>query len=178
MTLQEYRLGGRRAVTSGLAGAAIAAGLSAGFLSPTALADPADPATQADAPPTPTMTADQALAIIASDYDMGAGGGQLSTLIHDVLTLRAQGFKPSNANKLAIEAALEKRPNQVPLIEALRSTLVYQRKLQAQTQNANSGQQPGYNFGVGQPPPGMAPAQPPGVPADPGNNPGVFIGVG
>ncbi len=44
-------------------------------------------------------------------------------------------------------------------------------------QNANAGQQPGYNFGVGQPPPGMGPMQPPGVPPDPGQSPGVYIGV-
>jgi hypothetical protein len=179
MTLQtgKNRLGGRT-LACGVAGAAIAAGLMAGFGSSTALADPASPTTEADAPPTPTMTADQALAIIQSDYDTGAGGGQLSNLIHDVLTLRAQGFKPSNANKVAIQEALDKRPNQAPLIEALEATLDYQRKLKAQTQNAVAGQQPGYGFGVGQPPPGMAPALPPGVPPDAGQNPGVFVGVG
>ena len=79
--------------------------------------------------------------------------------------------KPSNANKEAIAKALDYRPNQAPLIEALKETLAYQRKLQAQTQNANAGQQPGYNFGVGQPPPGMGPTLPPGVPPDPGANP-------
>ena len=84
------------------------------------------------------------------------------------MKLRAQGFKPSNANRQAITKALDHRPNQAPLIEALQETLAYQRKLQAQMQNANAGQQPGYNFGVGQPPPGMGPMQPPGVPPDPG----------
>ena len=78
------------------------------------------------------MTADQALAIINNEYALGDGGGQLSTLIDDVMKLRAQGFKPSNANKLAIEDALEHRPNQTPLVEALKATLQYQRKLQAQ----------------------------------------------
>ena len=46
------------------------------------------------------MTADQALAIIHNEYALGDGGGQLSTLIDDVMKMRAQGFKPSNANKL------------------------------------------------------------------------------
>ena len=82
----------------------------------------------------PTMTADQALAIINNEYALGDGGGQLSTLIDDVMKMRAQGFKPSNANKLAIEDALEHRPNQTPLVEALKATLQYQRKLQAQAQ--------------------------------------------
>ncbi len=167
----------RRIVTGGMAGSAVVAGLMAGVAAPTALADPADPTTQTDTPS--VMTADEALAIIDKDYDTGAGGGELSTLIHDVLKLRAQGFKPSNANKEAITKALDYRPNQLPLIDALKETLAYQHKLQAQMQNANAGQQPGYNFGVGQPPPGMAPAQPPGVPPNPGNpNSGVFIGVG
>jgi hypothetical protein len=59
----------------------------------------------------------------------------------------------------------------------LKETIAYQRKLQAQMQNANAGQQPGYNMGVGQPPPGMGPALPPGVPPDPGGQNGVYIGV-
>lgn len=82
----------------------------------------------------PTMTADQALMIIHNEYNMGDGGGQLSKLIDDVMNMRAQGFKPSNANKLAIQDALEYRPNQTPLVEALKATLAYQRKLQAQQQ--------------------------------------------
>jgi hypothetical protein len=164
----------RRIITGGLAGSTVAAGLMAGIGAPTALADPADPTTQTDTPP--AMTADEALAIIDRDYDTGAGGGQLSTLIHDVLKLRALGFKPSNANKEAITKALDYRPNQAPLVEALKDTLAYQHKMQALQQNANNPQQPGYNFGIGQAPPGMAPA--PGVPADPGQSPGVFIGVG
>jgi hypothetical protein len=175
MTLQTGNL--RRAVTGVVAGGAVAAGVMVGFGAPSALADPATPTTPTDTPS--AMTADQVLAIIDKDYDIGAGGGQLSGLIHDVLKLRALGFKPSNANKDAITKALDYRPNQAPLIEALKETLAYQRKLQALTQNqVNPNQQPGFNLGVGQAPPGMGPALPPGVPADPGQSPGVFIGVG
>jgi hypothetical protein len=173
MTLQTGNL--RRAVKGAVAISALAAGVMAGFGPPTASADPADPSAQTDTPP--VMTADQALAIIDKDYDTGEGGGQLSTLIHDVLTLRAQGFKPSNANKEAITKALDYRPNQAPLVKALQETLVYQRRMQAIQQNAGTGQQPGHGFGIGQPPPGMGPTQPPGVPADPGQGPGVYIGV-
>src|SRR4051812_11946767 len=179
MTLQtgKNRHCWRRIVAGGLAGSAVVAGLLSGVATPAALADPADPTTPSDTPS--VMTADEALAIIDRDYDTGSGGGQLSTLIHDVLKLRDLGFKPSNANKEAITKALDYRPNQAPLIDALKETLAYQRKMQALAQNANSGQQqPGYNFGIGQPPAGMAPAVPPGVPVQPGQNPGVFIGVG
>ena len=44
------------------------------------------------------MTGEEALAIIQQDYDLGAGGGQLSNLVHEVLVLRNLGFRPSNAN--------------------------------------------------------------------------------
>jgi hypothetical protein len=184
MTLQTSNL--RRAVVGG----AMAASLLTGFGVATASAEPGDSCTGAECakndPATPNaqtgtppaMTADQVLAIIDQDYDTGAGGGQLSTLIHDVLKLRAQGFKPSNANKDAIVKALDYRPNQQPLIDALKETLAYQHKMQALQQNAGNTQQPGYNFGIGQAPPGMGPALPPGVPPDAGGNPGVFVGVG
>jgi hypothetical protein len=179
MTLQTSNL--RRVVKGVVASGAMAAGLLTGFGAATAFAepvesctgeechetDPVDPAAQGAAPP--VMTADQALAIIAQDYDTGEGGGQLSTLIHDVLKLRALGFKPSNANKEAITKALDYRPNQAPLIEALKETLAYQHRLQAMQQNANNGQQqPG--FAIGQPAPG--------VPPQPGQNSGVILGVG
>ncbi|WP_101950039.1 hypothetical protein [Mycobacterium sp. 3519A] len=189
MTLQNGNL--RRAVTGVLGSGAVAIGLLGGLGVAPAFAEPGQSCTGAEcakndpaaaSAPTdgaaPAMTADQALAIIAQDYDTGAGGGQLSQLIHSVLKLRAQGFKPSNANKDAITKALDYRPNQAPLIEALKDTLAYQRKMQALQQNSNNPSQPGYNFGIGQAPPGMGPAVPPGVPVEPGGTPGAFIGVG
>ncbi|MET0994473.1 MAG: hypothetical protein ABWY20_10490 [Mycobacterium sp.] len=167
------RYGWRRAATGAVASSAIAVGLMTGFGSPAALADPeTDP--QADAPPTAQpdvpQTAEEVLAIIEADYDLGSGGGQLSNLIDDVMRLRAQGFYPSNANKEAIVKALEYRPNQGPLIEALRDTLVYQRKMQAR-----SAAQPSNPFviGVDQLPPGVEPG-----PTDPGNGGGFFISPG
>ena len=111
----------RRSAAAALVGAALVSGL--GVAAP-AWAQPAD--TQSDQQP--TMTADQALAIVQRDYDLGAGGGQLSNLIHQVLAQRARGVKASPANRNAIVAALDKRPNQAPLIAALQETLIYQRK--------------------------------------------------
>lgn len=125
--------GWKRAMTVFVATGALAAGLSAG-LAATAFAAPDDPAANTDAPP--PMTADQVLAIIDADYDIGAGGGQLSNLIHSVMKLRSQGFLPSNANKDAIVEALDHRPNQTPLIEALQATLIYQKRMQARSQAA------------------------------------------
>jgi hypothetical protein len=151
----------RRVVIGGIAGSALAAGLLTGVTAPTALAQPAEPTTETEAPPAAagqpgesctgddcakpeeaTMTADQALAIIKSEYDLGEGGGQLSQLIHDVMKLRDQGFRPSNENKLAIQDALEHRPNQTPLIEALKETLAYQHKLQARAEQSSSSSGP------------------------------------
>lgn len=179
MTLQigKKRPDWRRVLIGGVASGAMAASLLTGFGVSTAFAEPGnsctgddcaktDP-TSADTPP--VMTADEALAIIARDYDLGDGGGQLSTLIHDVMTLRAQGFKPSNGNKEAITKALDYRPNQTPLIEALKETLAYQRKMQALQQNAVAPQGPG--FTMGQTP------LPPGVPPDPGNPNNTGIGI-
>jgi hypothetical protein len=94
------------------------------------------------------------------------------------LTLRALGFKPSKGNLEDLQAGWDYLPNQTRIVDALKDTVAHQRKLQALQQNANNPAQPGYNFGIGQPPPGMGPALPPGVPAQPGDNSGVFIGVG
>ena len=94
------------------------------------------------------MTGEQALAIIQQDYDLGAGGGQLSNFVHEVLVLRNLGFRPSKANQAAIVEALEKRPNQAPLLEALKATVAYQRRIQAQAQ-AQQAQGGNGGFSIG-----------------------------
>lgn len=167
----------RRVVTGSVAGGALVLGLLLGVGAPTAAADPAQPTPAADAteaPEAPQMTADEALSMVAQEYDTGEGGGQISTLIHDILKLRQQGYKPSNANREAITEALDKRPNQVPLIKALKSTLSYQRKLQAQAA-AQIPQQGAVNPGIGQFPAGIAPI--PGG-AQPGPSGGIQIPLG
>jgi hypothetical protein len=157
MTLQTGNL--RRAVTAALASGAMAVGLLMGIGSATANADVLDD--------------------IGAKYMEGAGGGQISNFVKEALTLRAQGFKPSNNNVEALQHGWDYLPNQSRLVDALKETVSYQRKLEALAHNqVNPNQPPGYNLGVGQPPPGMGPALPPGVPADPGQNPGAFIGVG
>jgi len=149
-----------RVATGALTGAALAFGLIIG-VTPTASAQPT---TGSEAPPAPMMTADQALAIIQQEYDLGAGGGQLSKLIDQVITLRNRGIRASQANRIMIVQALDQRPNQAPLIEALQATLAYQRKVFAQSQAG--GQAP---TGGGAPPvnaPGAA-----GMPAWAPDNP-------
>jgi hypothetical protein len=157
MTLQTGNL--RRTVTAALASSALAVGLLMGIGSVTANADVLDD--------------------VGGKYMEGAGGGQISNFVKEALTLRAQGFKPSKGNLEALQAGWDYLPNQSRLVDALKETVSYQRKLQAQMQNqVNPNQQPGFNIGGGQPPPGMGPALPPGVPPGPGQSPGAFIGVG
>ena len=118
---------------------------------------------------------------LAEEYAVGVGGGQLSNLLKISLKLRAMGFKPSKKYLDGISAAMKYRPNQNPLISALKDTIAYQQKIKAQTQilqqaqsqqNANSavmgaGQMPSdSNPGYGQPgaPSPVAPAPLPPMP--------------
>jgi hypothetical protein len=135
----------RRRVVGALACGVVAGALFAGIGAPAAIAAPGDDTTDTEAP---KMTGEQALAIIQQDYDLGAGGGQLSNYVHEVLVLRNLGFRPSKANQTAIAEALEKRPNQAPLIEALKATVSYQRRIQAQAQAQQQGQG-GNGFSIG-----------------------------
>jgi hypothetical protein len=148
MTLQTGNL--RRAVTAALASSVMAVGLLMGIGSATANADVLDD--------------------VGAKYMEGAGGGQISNFVKEALTLRAQGFKPSKGNLQALQAGWDYLPNQSRLVDALKETISYQRKLQAQTQNAvNPNQQPGFNMG-------QTPL-PPGVPPDPGNPNNTGIGL-
>ena len=125
-----------RGVLNGIAGTAIAVGLVFGSTT-TAHADVLDD--------------------LAEQYGIGAGGGQLSNLLKVSMKLRAMGYKPSQAYLDKISTAMDYRPNQLPLIGALKDAIAYQAKIKAQTeilqtaqsqQNANNavmgaGQMPG-----------------------------------
>lgn len=141
---------GWRRVAGAVAGSAIAGALIAGVGAPIASSAPGDEnATDTEAPAAPKMTGDQALLLLQQQYDTGAGGGQVSNFVHEVLTLRNLGFRPSKANQTAIVEALEKRPNQAPLVEALKATVAYQRKLQAQAAAQQAQGNGGNNFAIG-----------------------------
>jgi hypothetical protein len=155
------RVDWRRAVIGG----ALAVGLMSGFGASTAFAQPAPSCTgddctrQAEAAKAAAagcapddakcsaaanapkrVNADQVLMAIHQQYSQGDGGGQISVLVDDVMKLRQAGFRPSNANAEQLLVAMDKRPNQTPLVDALRATIAYQRKLQTQTAMASSGQ--------------------------------------
>lgn len=155
---------------------ALAVGMMAGFAAPTALAQP-EPTPVTDAPSdeqaetaTPAPTGD-ILATIAAEYMTGAGGGQISNFVKEALQLRALGFRPSKGNITALTEAFDKRPNQSPLVEALKKTVAFQRMQQARQASAGVPQS-GFNAGLGQ--------LPPGVSSDPTNptNSGVLLAPG
>jgi hypothetical protein len=100
----------RRAVTGAVASGALAVGLMVGLGSGIANADVLDD--------------------IAAEYDTGAGGGQVSQLVHTALKMRAIGFVPSKGNIQDLQAAMDKRPNQVPLVTALQDTIAFQKRNQ------------------------------------------------
>lgn len=63
---------------------------------------------------------------IAHEYSLGTSGGQVSNLTRQALQLRARGAQVSAAQDTALRAALDKRPNQMPLIKTLKSIVAAQ----------------------------------------------------
>src|SRR5690349_22106041 len=88
----------RRWTAGALVGSAAAAGLGMG-VAPTAIAEPATNAAQEQPQ---RVSPDQVLAMIAEQYQTGSGGGQISKLIEQVVTLRQRGVRPSPANSQAL----------------------------------------------------------------------------
>jgi hypothetical protein len=80
---------------------------------------------------------------LAEQYAVGSGGGQLSNLLKTSLKLRSMGFKPSKQYLEEIKEAMTHRPNQLPLIGALKDTIAYQQKIAAQMQILQSAQAKG-----------------------------------
>lgn len=70
---------------------------------------------------------------LAEQYAIGASGGQLSKLLKVSLKLRSMGYKPSQTYLDGLTKAATYRPNQNPLIEAMKDTIAYQAKAKAQT---------------------------------------------
>lgn len=99
---------------------------------------------------------------LADEYAVGSGGGQLSNLLKISLKMRAMGYKPSKQYLDELQAAMNYRPNQLPLIAALKDTIAYQQKLKAQMEilsQAQAAQNPGSAvMGAGQMPGDSNPA--------------------
>lgn len=85
---------------------------------------------------------------LAEQYAVGSGGGQLSNLLKTSLKLRSMGFKPSKPYLDEIQEAMNHRPNQLPLIGALKDTIAYQQKIAAQMQILQSAQAKNANGAV------------------------------
>lgn len=139
----------RRSLRNAAAGAALSAGLVLGPVL-TAVAH-ADPSLVPTPTPKPTVAAEggaaagvtsaaaaapnaapDVLDALAEEYAVGSGGGQLSNLLKVSLKLRAMGYKPSKQYLDELRTAMNYRPNQLPLIDALKDTIAYQSKLKAQ----------------------------------------------
>lgn len=107
---------------------------------------------------------------LADEYATGAGGGQLSNLLKVSLKLRSMGYKPSKQYLDELSAAMKARPNQLPLIGALKDTIAYQQKLKAQSEvlsNAQAAQGGGAAMGAGSAPGFGTPGAPVSVAAVP-----------
>jgi hypothetical protein len=111
------RPGWRRALTGTLASSALAVAMLV-----------TAPASQAD-------VLDQ----IGARYMQGAGGGQISVFAEQSINLRAQGFRPSQENLVALQEGWDFLPNQSRLLSALKTTVAYQRKVQMQSQMSGGG---------------------------------------
>lgn len=114
---RKNRSGWRRALIGTLASGALAAAMLV-----------TAPASQAD-------VLDQ----IGAKYMYGAGGGQISVLAEQSISLRARGFRPSQENLAALQEGWDFLPNQSRLLDALESTVAYQRKVQMQSQLSGGG---------------------------------------
>jgi hypothetical protein len=75
------------------------------------------------------------LADLDHQYDIGSSGGQISQLVHSVVKLRSQGYGPSKGNMADIQAAMDQRPNEMPLIKALKATVAFQTRNQSRANN-------------------------------------------
>lgn len=139
--------GARRAAAAAIAGAGLAVAVALG---------PAG-AAQADV-----------LDDLAQEFSTAAGAGQVSTLLNQSLKLRAAGVRPTGAELTAVQDALKYRPNQTPMIDALKDMVAGQSHRLDQLQAAKKGD---YSIGINQ----YDPTSPGGVTVGPG---GINIGGG
>jgi hypothetical protein len=107
---------------------------------------------------------------LANEFTTAPGAGQIPKLLNQSLKLRAAGFRATNGEMAALQDSLNSRPNQTPLINALKEMVSGQTHRMQQAQAANRGQGP-VSIGINQ----YDPTNPGGVSFGPG---GVNIGGG
>ena len=107
---------------------------------------------------------------LATEFTTAQGAGQIPSLLNQSLKLRAAGYRPTNGELGEIQDALKYRPNQTPLITALKETVEGQSHRMQQAQAASKQQGP-FSIGINQ----YDPNSPGGVTVGPG---GINIGGG
>ena len=115
---------------------------------------------------TPVAQAD-VLDELANEFTSAQGAGQISGLLNQSLKLRAAGVRLTNGEIGAIEDAMKYRPNQTPLINALKDAVEGQTHRLEQAKAAQQQQQ--FTVGINQ----YDPNSPGGVTVGPG---GINIG--
>jgi hypothetical protein len=106
---------------------------------------------------------------LANEFTTAAGGGQVSNLVNQSLKLRAMGYKPTAAELAAVEDSEKYRPNQTPMISALKGAVAGQTHRMEQSQAA--AKKGGVSIGINQ----YDPNSPGGITAGPG---GINLGGG
>ena len=139
----------RRTIAASLAGTGLAVALALGSAPGMARADVLDD--------------------LANEFTTAAGAGPVSTLLNQSLKLRAMGVKPTVGELAAVQDSLKYRPNQTPLINALKDAVQGQTHRLEQAQAAKK-QSPN-TIGINQ----YDPNSPGGITAGPG---GINIGGG
>jgi hypothetical protein len=109
---------------------------------------------------------------LSNEFTLASGGGEIPSLLNQAVKLRNAGFKPTTGELNAISDSLKQRPNQTPMINALKAAVAGQTHRMAQANAANNNNNSGCcTIGINQ----YNPYSPGGVTAGPG---GVNIGGG
>jgi hypothetical protein len=110
-----------------------------------------------------------ALDDLAGEFTTASGAGPIAGLVNQSLKLRSMGIRPTNGEMAAVQDAMKYRPNQTPLIAALKDMVGGQTHRLKQAQASQQQQQ--FTVGINQ----YDPTNPGGVSFGPG---GVNLGGG
>jgi hypothetical protein len=99
---------------------------------------------------TPVANAD-VLDDLANEFTAAQGAGQIPSLLNQSIKLRGAGYNLTNGETAAIQDALNHRPNQTPLINALKDAVAGQSLRLKQNKMAQSGGSQGpFAIGINQ----------------------------